>query len=39
MRTQGPRAGECYDRARENFADNAADYVARALGEVRERGV
>ncbi|MFB3882523.1 MAG: tyrosine-type recombinase/integrase [Armatimonadota bacterium] len=29
-----PRTTERYDRARENLADNAADYVARALGEV-----
>ena len=28
-----PRTTERYDRARENLADNAADYVARALGE------
>jgi site-specific recombinase XerD len=29
-----PRTTERYDRARENLADNAADYVARVLGEV-----
>jgi site-specific recombinase XerD len=28
-----PRTTERYDRARENLADNAADYVARALGQ------
>ncbi len=33
-----PRTTERYDRARENLTDNAADYVARALGEVGERG-
>jgi site-specific recombinase XerD len=33
-----PRTTERYDRARENLADNAADYVARVLGEVGERG-
>ncbi len=32
-----PRTTERYDRARENLADNAADYVARALGEVGDR--
>jgi site-specific recombinase XerD len=32
-----PRTTERYDRARENLADNAADYVARVLGEVGER--
>jgi integrase/recombinase XerD len=30
-----PRTTERYDRARENLADNAADYVARALEEAR----
>jgi site-specific recombinase XerD len=30
-----PRTTERYDRARENLADNAADYVARALDEGR----
>jgi site-specific recombinase XerD len=34
-----PRTTERYDRARENLADNAADYVARVLGEVGEGGV
>ncbi len=34
-----PRTTERYDRARENLADNAADYVARALGEAGEGGV
>ncbi|MGD0113352.1 MAG: hypothetical protein ABSD48_15945, partial [Armatimonadota bacterium] len=29
-----PRTTERYDRARENLADNAADYVARVLGEI-----
>jgi site-specific recombinase XerD len=29
-----PRTTERYDRARENLADNAADYVARVLDEV-----
>jgi integrase/recombinase XerD len=29
-----PRTTERYDRARENLADNAADYVARALEEA-----
>jgi len=29
-----PRTTERYDRARENLADNAADYVARVLGEA-----
>jgi site-specific recombinase XerD len=29
-----PRTTERYDRARENLTDNAADYVARVLGEV-----
>ncbi len=33
-----PRTTERDDRARENLADNAADYVARVLGEVSERG-
>jgi site-specific recombinase XerD len=33
-----PRTTERYDRAREDLADNAADYVARVLGEVGERG-
>ncbi len=33
-----PRTTERYDRARENLADNAADYVARVLGELGERG-
>jgi site-specific recombinase XerD len=33
-----PRTTERNDRARENLADNAADYVARVLGEVNERG-
>ena len=28
-----PSTTERYDRARENLADNAADYVARALSE------
>ena len=27
-----PRTTERYDRARDNLADNAADYVARVLG-------
>jgi site-specific recombinase XerD len=31
-----PRTTERYDRARENLADNAADYVARVLGEAGE---
>jgi site-specific recombinase XerD len=34
-----PRTTKRYDRARENLADNAADYVARVLGEVGEGGV
>ena len=28
-----PRTTERYDRARENLADNAADYVARVLAQ------
>jgi site-specific recombinase XerD len=32
------RTTERYDRAWESLADNAADYVARVLGEVGERG-
>ena len=34
-----PRTTERYDRVRENLTDNAADYVARVLGEVGENGV
>ena len=30
-----PRTTECYDRARDNLTDNAADYVARVLGETQ----
>ncbi len=33
-----PRTTERYDRARENLADNAADYVSRALGEAGAGG-